>query len=1308
MKSAHHRLVYLFLLMICFICAASQVRRLNSKTSATTLKTAGAATQAKLSETYGRLPLNFEVNRGQADPSIKFLARGGNYSFSLAPTEATLHLRDVSADRPATMRMKLINANPSPKIEGMDQLPGRSNYLIGANPKQWRTDIPNYAGVRYDDVWPGVDAIFFGNQRRLEYDFMVAPGANPRAIKLSFEGAKKISVDANGDLILRLEAGELRQLKPVVYQEVNGEKHRVSGRYVVKGDQVGFEIGRYDRTRELVIDPTLAYSTAGIGGVSIAVDAMGNAYVTGTTISLDFPKVNPFQSSLAGGEDAFVAKLNSAGTALVYSTYLGGNSLDQGRSIAVDAAGNAYIAGFSQSNDFPGATGSKVGRVLYKSVNSGGDWTASDAGLPTSTIDHLLIDPKTPDTIFAGVSGLAQAGIRARVYKTTDGGKNWVAADSGLSIIRKITALVMNPVNTGELYALDSSGKLSKTVNGGVSWEAAPTAPTFTVASAIALDPSNPMTIYATNSLNRIYKSADGGNSWGVINTNLGSGVFGIVILVVDPANPNTLYAASDSGGGVFKSLDGGANWMEINTGLSAPSGRNIKSLTIDPKNNSTIYVLAGIRKGIFKSVDGGALWTPINSGLPLQGSSVAFDSGRIVVDPSNSSSLYAAIGETFVGGGVYKSVDGGASWNRSGESAISGPVTSVAVDPINPATIYAGLSQPPPDAYVVKLNAAGSALLYSTFISGSGTDYATDVAVDSAGNAFVVGVTQSNDFSPLPGAFQRALNGDGSLDVTDAFLARLNSSGTVTYSTYLGGADAEGSAFNLSDTAPRVAVDRFGKVYVAGSTASQDFPLKNAFQSTVAEGFVAKIDPDQSGDGSLLYSTYLGIIRFPSPSAPNGDVKDIAVDNEGAIYVLGRGEIAATPGAFQNGNGSSYLLKLNPEGTALVYATRLGEVLLSGGVGDPSVVDLFNSVAVDTNGNAYLTGATDRRIPITPNAIQPDIAGGSPGKCFDNRFFPIRCADAFVMKINASGSTLLYSSYLGGDLTDGADSIAIDAAGNAYVTGRTGSSNFPTTTGAFESPFREKFVSKIATNPGDIVGTLSTHVSAASFLYPSPLAPESIISAFGSNLATTTASASSLPLPETLGGTTVTVDGRAAQLFFVSPTQINYLIPPETRVGIPAPIMIVSGDGSFSASMIETSRVSPGIFSANADGQGPAAAIAIRFKAGGSEVSEPAVRFDSTVNKFVTVPIDLGPEDDQVFLSIFGTGLRFRTSESAVKVTIDGVEVPVSYAGLQPTFIGLDQINALLLRTLAGKGEVDLKVTVDGKVTNTTRVNIK
>src|SRR5262249_32128618 len=169
MKRILHPLVSLALLILCLFCAASQVRKLNAKTSAATLNPADAETQAKVNQSYGRLPLNFEINLGQADPSIKFIARGANYNFSLAPTEATLQFRDASTNQPATVRMKPVNANPSPKIEGMDQLQGRSNYLIGADQNQWRTDIPNYARVRYEKLWPGVDAVFYGNQQRLEY-----------------------------------------------------------------------------------------------------------------------------------------------------------------------------------------------------------------------------------------------------------------------------------------------------------------------------------------------------------------------------------------------------------------------------------------------------------------------------------------------------------------------------------------------------------------------------------------------------------------------------------------------------------------------------------------------------------------------------------------------------------------------------------------------------------------------------------------------------------------------------------------------------------------------------------------------------------------------------------------------------------------------------------------------------------------------------------------------------------------------------------------------------------------------------------
>src|SRR5262249_6685328 len=353
MKSILHRLVSLALLLICLLCAASQVRPLSAKTSAAPLKPADAATQAKMNEAYGKLPLSFEVNQGQADPSIKFISRGANYTFSLAPTEATLKLRGDSANQPASVRMKLINANPSPKIEGVDQLPGKSNYLTGADPKSWRTNIPNYARVRYDEVWPGIDVIFYCSQQCLEYDFLVAPGADPGVIRLSFAGARKLCLDESNDLLIQTPGGEIRHRKPILYQQVNGQSRPVSGRYVLIGEgQVGFRVGRYDRSRLLVIDPVLVWIARGLAGNAIAVDSQGQAYVTGSV--LDFPiTAGAFQTTPGGVGDVFVAKLNAAGTALIYATYLGGREQERAGGIAVDQTGAAYITGSTRSANFP-------------------------------------------------------------------------------------------------------------------------------------------------------------------------------------------------------------------------------------------------------------------------------------------------------------------------------------------------------------------------------------------------------------------------------------------------------------------------------------------------------------------------------------------------------------------------------------------------------------------------------------------------------------------------------------------------------------------------------------------------------------------------------------------------------------------------------------------------------------------------------------------------------------------------------------------------------------------------------------------
>ncbi|MGI8656427.1 MAG: SBBP repeat-containing protein [Pyrinomonadaceae bacterium] len=348
------------------------------------------STRARINQAYGELPLSFEANRGQSNAAVKFLARGAGYNLFLTPTETVLALHKngsrkegnsqrnkelnnssaaFHAPRPAsqtTLRMKLMNANPQARVTGLEELPGKINYLTGNDPQRWQTNIAAYRQVKYENVYAGVDMIYYGNHNQLEYDFIVAPGADPKAIRLDFAGADEIKIGATGDLILRTGKDEIRQRKPVLYQESNsGARREVAGCYVLNSKrEVGFAIGAYDATKPLVIDPVLVYATyLGNGGLNqsgtsgIAVDSAGDAYVTGFTASPDFPTTpGAFQRTVNnrfGSREIFVTKLNADGSGFVYSTFLDGSGGDNSSGIAVDSAGNAYVVGSTGSSDFP-------------------------------------------------------------------------------------------------------------------------------------------------------------------------------------------------------------------------------------------------------------------------------------------------------------------------------------------------------------------------------------------------------------------------------------------------------------------------------------------------------------------------------------------------------------------------------------------------------------------------------------------------------------------------------------------------------------------------------------------------------------------------------------------------------------------------------------------------------------------------------------------------------------------------------------------------------------------------------------------
>jgi len=897
-----------------------------------------------------KLPLSFEANHGQTDSQVKFLSRGNGYNLFLTATEAV-----IRNSQSAVLRMKLVNANPASEIEGLGELPGKSNYFIGSDPQQWRTGVTNYAKVKLREVYPGIDLVYYGHERQLEYDFILAPGADPKQIKLAFDGAERMRIDGDGDLALDTAAGEVRQHRPVIYQEVNGDRRPVDGRYVLLGqNEVGFAIGEYDASQPLVIDPVLSYATYlggsandGINGIAIWVDAAGAIYVAGNTLSTDFPVVNALQPTYGGTStsvfasmgDAFVTKLNPAG-ALVYSTFLGGSGSDRAIDVTVDAAGNVYLAGDTVSNDYP------VANALQSTRRASG---------------------------FTGCVTKLNAAGNALVYSTYLGGS-------------------LGETATG--IAVDEAG--AAYVTGGTS-------------------------------------SAD--------------------FPLVNALQPN-------------------------------------------------------------------------------------------------------------LGGGP----------------------------------VYA-------DAYVTKINPAGSALVYSTFLGGSQSEIGWGIAVDAAGNVYVVGETRSTNF-PLANALQPSRGGG----TDDAFIVKINPAGSaLVYSTYLGGAG--------EDVRPSVAVDRSGNAYVTGISNSTNFPTANAFQPNSGGGFDA------------------------------------------------------------------FVAKLNPSGSAFVYSTYLGGSANDGGT----------KVVPDGAGNAYVSGITlSANFPLA-RSLQSSLRGTQ---------------DAFVTKLNDAGR-IAWSTLLGGDNADSAADLAVDAAGNVYAAGTTTSSDFTVTPNAAQNALRggiDSFIVKL----GADVAT----VSAASFS-GATLAAESIVAAFGTGLATTTSAATTIPLPTSLAGTQVSIKDsagaeRLAPLFFVAPNQVNCLIPAGTAQGTAA-VTITSSDGSVSTGIIQIVAVAPGLFAMNANGQGVPAAGFQRFAASGAQTAEgPVFRFDAATNRFVPAPIDLGPAGEQTFLILFGTGFRNRSALPAVACQIGGEASEVQFAGAQGSLVGLDQANVRIPRSLAGRGEVDVVMTVDGKAANTVRINIR
>ena len=670
--------------------------------------TPAADIKAQVQSNYGKLALSFEANQGQADARVKFLARGQGYVLFLTPSEAVLSLRKSQAqarapysakfspsDPPnpkfspsskmigAVLHMQFIGANPAPRIGGKDALSGRVNYLVGQDSSRWIMGMPTYAKVAYEDVYPGVDLVYYGNQGQLEYDFVVAPRADPGQVKLAFRGADKIEVNPAGELILNTANGELRMHKPVIYQEFDGVRKPINGGYALKDDRtVGFQVAAYDATHPLIIDPVLIYSTylSGSdldGGLDIAVDKKGQAYVAGQTVSTDFPIKNAPQPTFGGGfgdfGDAFVAQLTADGKALRYATYLGGNRFDQARGIAVDKRGQAYVTGPTESSNFP-------------TVNA--------------------LQPTLDGVQNAFVAQLTADGTMLRYSTYLGGGGSDFGSD--IAVDERGQAYVVGFTSSNDFPTVRA---MQPDLGGGSdAFVAKFTADGDTLRYATYLGGSNSDggSGIAVDQRGRAYVTGDTQSTdfptENALQPTFGGGVNDAFVVQFTTDGSSLLYATYLGG----NNSDGGSG------------------IAVDQRGRA--YVTGTTSSDDF----------PIQNALQsvLGGSSDAFVA-QFTVD--GSSLLYA----TYLGG---SNRDGGSgiAVDQRGQAYVTG-TTSSDDFPIQDA--LQSVLRGPSDAFVAQFTANGAALRYATYLGGSGGEFGSGIAVDKQGQVYVTGETSSADF---------------------------------------------------------------------------------------------------------------------------------------------------------------------------------------------------------------------------------------------------------------------------------------------------------------------------------------------------------------------------------------------------------------------------------------------------------------------------------------------------------------------------------------------------------------------------------
>lgn len=716
----------------------------------------------------GNLPLWFEAGPVQANGASAFITHGRDAQFSITQTGAEFTLQRADGHQ-ATARMTFLGADGNSSLAGDNALSGKINYLLGSDPAQWRTGIPTFAKVRLDQIYPGVNVVYYGNQQTLEYDFNLAAGVKPETIAIRFDGAEKISVNPSGELVIQLNGGQVIQREPMAYQTISGERHAVKASYrILDAHTVTFAVGDFNHSLPLVIDPVLGYSTFFGGNYgekawAIAINPVDNSvFIAGQTFStvvsngppvLRFATTNVLATNYNGGGlsgDAFVAKLDASGSTLIYCTYLGGNADDAAYALTVDSAGHAFVAGTTDSTNFPvknwGVLGSYSGATISGIKDSHTGFFTEDAFVTELETNGSSL---VYSTYLGGNSTESVFGI------VTDPATN--------TFVTGITFSTNFPVSTDALqkhlmssnnFYLNANAFVAKIGFGGnsLSYSTYLGGTNFDYGRAIACNHGQIFVAGYTASTNFPWLKglAACTNLNGFTNATAGSDAF------------VTMFTNSGTGLTLGYSTFLGSSNNDIATGIAA-----------DPAGNA--YVVGWTTSTNFpNSTNGLPLYSYVATNASGFVSATNAFLTKIAWDGTKATNVFSRV---FGGFGV--DVANGVALDSDNNIFVVGSASSTNF-PVTSANIFGSLKSTntgASDVFVTAFKADLSGLLYSTYLGGKQDDFGQGIAVDTDGNAWVTGQTLSTNF-PAFGAWSTNFPALHRIMVgtNDAFLAEIGS----------------------------------------------------------------------------------------------------------------------------------------------------------------------------------------------------------------------------------------------------------------------------------------------------------------------------------------------------------------------------------------------------------------------------------------------------------------------------------------------------------------------------------------------------